>query len=223
MKLPLCCVVASLVSQPNSCHLPHSLILLAFHPLIQHNVGPNTRVGIIGLGGLGHFGLLGAAKALKCKNVTVISRTRTKEADARKMGATEFIATDEDKDWQDKHASTLDVIVSTVSSHKMPLEGYLNLLARKGTYVHVGAPEDRIPPFNMFSLIPKRAAIQGSQTGSRQDIIDMLDLFAKTGVHTWNNNVPMKDANQAVVDMDAGKARYRYVLCHEDHIKEVKY
>lgn len=140
-----------------------------------------------------------------------------------KMGATDFIATDEDDGWAEKHASSLDVIVSTVSSSKMPLEGYLSLLARKGTYVHVGAPEDQMPPFSMFSLIPKRAALQGSQTGSPQDIRDMLDLFAKTGVKTWNNNVPMKNANQAVVDLENGKARYRYVLCHEDHIKEVKY
>lgn len=197
--------------------------ITAFHPLVQHKAGPDTRVGIVGLGGLGHFAVLGAAKSLKCKKVVVISRSSTKKEDAMKMGATDFIATDEDKDWADKHAGTLDVIVSTVSSHKMPLDGYLQLLARKGTYVHVGAPEDKMPQFSMFSLIPKRAAIQGSQTGSRQDIIDMLDLFAKTGVHTWNVNVPMKDANKAVVDLDNGKARYRYVLCHEDNIKEVKY
>lgn len=197
--------------------------ITAFHPLVQHNVGPSSKVGIIGLGGLGHFGLLGAAKALKCQKVVVISRTSAKKADAMKMGATDFIATDEDKDWSEKHGSSLDVIVSTVSSHKMPLQGYLNLLGRKGVYVHVGAPEDVVPPFNMFSLIPKRASIQGSQTGSRRDIEDMLKLFAETGVRTWNNNMPMKEANQAVLDMDAGKARYRYVLCHEDHIKEVKY
>ena len=165
--------------------------------------------------------MLGAAKALGCKKVVVISRSSIKKADAFKMGATGFIATDEDGDWAQKNAGTLDVIVSTVSSHKLPLEGYLTLLARKGTYVHVGAPEDQMPGFSMFSLIPKRASIQGSQTGSRQDIIDMLDLFAKTGVHTWNQNRPMKDANQAVVDLDNGKARYRYVLCHEDNIKQV--
>lgn len=189
--------------------------ITAFHPLVQHNAGPDTRVGIIGLGGLGHFGVLGAAKALKCKKVVVISRTSTKKADALKMGATDFIATDEDEDWAKKHASSLDVIVSTVSSHKMPLEGYLSLLARKGTYVHVGAPEDKMPPFSMFSLIPKRASIQGSQTGSPRDIAQMLDLFAKSGVHTWNQNRRMKEANAATVDLENGKARYRYVLCNE--------
>ena len=190
--------------------------ITAFHPLVQHNAGPNTRVGIIGLGGLGHFGVLGAVKALKCKSVVVISRSSTKKDDAMKMGATDFIATDEDSDWATKHAGTLDVIVSTVSSHKMPLEGYLSLLARKGVYVHVGAPEDKIPAFSMFSLIPKRASIQGSQTGSPRDIKEMLDLFAKTGVQTWNQNVPMAEANQATKDLEDGKARYRYVLVNED-------
>jgi alcohol dehydrogenase (NADP+) len=215
MKLLLCFVVASQVGSSIYTIRPHSNKSVAFHPLIQHNCGPDTRVGIVGLGGLGHFGVLGASKALKCKKVVVISRTSTKKADALKMGATDFIATDEDKDWSTKHAGTLDVIVSTVSSHNMPLDGYLQLLARKGTYVHVGAPEDKMPGFSMFSLIPKRASIQGSQTGSPRDIKEMLELFAKEGVHTWNVNRPMKEANQAVVDLNDGKARYRYVLVNE--------
>lgn len=166
---------------------------------------------------------MGAAQALGCKKVVAISRTTTKKADAMKMGATDFIATDEDKDWAEKNAGTLDLIVSTVSSHKMPFEQYLQLLGLKGVYVHVGAPEDAIPSFNMFSLIGKRASIQGSMTGAPKDIASMLDLFAEKGVRSWSNAVPMKEANKAIVDMDDGKARYRYVLCHEDHIKEVKY
>lgn len=197
--------------------------ITGFHPLVQHNAGPNTRVGVIGIGGLGHFALMGAAQALGCKKVVAISRTSTKKADAIKMGATDFIATNEDKDWADKHSGTLDIIVSTVSSHELPIAEYLQLLALKGVYVHVGAPEDAIPGFNMFSLIPKRASIQGSMTGSPKDIADMLELFDKKGVRTWNNNVPMTGANEAIVDMDAGKARYRYVLCNEENIKAVKY
>ena len=71
-----------------------------------------------GVGGLGHFGLL-FAKALGASEVTAISRTREKEADTKKMGADKFIATDDDKDWATKNASSLDLIVCTVSSHKM--------------------------------------------------------------------------------------------------------
>jgi len=185
----------------------------AFSPLTQHGAGPGKRIGIVGIGGLGHFGVMGA-KALGCSEIVAISRTSTKKADAMKMGATGFIATDEDKDWATTHAGTLDLIVSTVSSPKMPLASYLNLLAYKGKFVQVGAPEDEVAGFNCFALIGKRASIWGSETGSAPEIQKMLDFFAEKGVKTWNVNRPMKEANDVIVDMDAGKARYRYVLCN---------
>jgi D-arabinose 1-dehydrogenase-like Zn-dependent alcohol dehydrogenase len=86
--------------------------ITAFSPLTQYGAGPGTRVGIIGLGGLGHFGVMGA-KALGCTEIVAISRSSSKKEDALKMGATGFIATDEDRDWASKHAGTLDLIVST--------------------------------------------------------------------------------------------------------------
>lgn len=188
--------------------------ITAFSPLKQHGAGPGKRVGVIGVGGLGHFGILGA-KALGCEKIVAISRTSTKKEDAMKMGATDFIATDEDKDFgSGEHAKSLDIIVSTVSSPKLPIAQYLSLLRYKGRFVQVGAPEDIIPGFNVFALIGNRASIWGSQTGSPEAIDEMLKFFAEKSVHTWNNNVPMKEANKAIVDMDAGKARYRYVLCN---------
>jgi len=128
--------------------------ITAFSPLTQNGAGPGKKVGIIGIGGLGHFGVMGA-KALGCSKIVAISRTSTKKEDALKMGATDFIATDEDKDWSNTHAGTLDIIVSTVSSPKMPLGEYLNLLGYKGRFVQVGAPEDAVPGFNCksFSLV----------------------------------------------------------------------
>lgn len=182
-----------------------------YSPLTQHGAGPTKKVGIIGIGGLGHFGIL-SAKALGCAKIVAISRSSTKKEDALKMGATDFIATDEDKDWASKHAGSLDIIVSTVSSPKMPLGDYLSLLGYKGRFVQVGAPEDVVPGFNCFSLIAKRASMWGSMIGSPQEIQKMLEFFAEKGVKTWNVNRPMKDANKVIVDMDEGKARYRYVL-----------
>ena len=193
--------------------------ITAFSPLTQHNAGPDTAVGIIGIGGLGHFGILGA-KALGCKKIVAISRTSGKKEDAMKMGATDFLATDEDPKWAKAARGTLDLIVSTVSSPKMPLQKYLSLLRFNGTFVQVGAPEDAVPGFNAFGLIAKRVKITGSMIGAPHEIRDMLALFDKKGVKTWNNNVPMKDANKAIVDMEAGKARYRYVLVHEKHVAE---
>lgn len=193
--------------------------ITAFSPLTQHGAGPDTKVGIIGIGGLGHYGILGA-KALGCKSIVAISRTSGKKEDAMKMGATGFLATDEDPSWAKKARGTLDLIVCTVSSPKMPLQRYLSLLRFNGTFVQVGAPEDAVPGFNAFALISKRVKITGSMIGSPQEIKDMLKLFQEKGIDSWNNNVPMKDANQAVVDMEAGKARYRYVLVNEKHANE---
>jgi alcohol dehydrogenase (NADP+) len=129
--------------------------ITAFSPLLQYKAGPGKRVGIIGIGGLGHFGILGA-NALGCDEIVAISRTSAKREDALKMGATKFIATDEDSDWATKNASTLDLIVCTVSSPKMRIQEYLDLLRLKGQFVQVGAPEDKIPGFNSKSKLFSR-------------------------------------------------------------------
>lgn len=190
-----------------------------YSPLIQHGAKKGKKVGIIGLGGLGHYGVMSAA-ALGCDAVMVISRTSAKKEDAMKMGATDFIATDEDPDWAEKHENSLDLIVSTVSSPNLPLSKYLSLLRFDGVFCQVGAPEDPVPGFNAFALIAKRIKITGSLIGSPKEIKSMLEFFAEKGVNSWNVNVPMKDANKAIVDMDAGKARYRYVLVNEKHVNE---
>ncbi|EXJ88755.1 hypothetical protein A1O3_01819 [Capronia epimyces CBS 606.96] len=195
--------------------------ITAFSPLKRLGAGPGKRVGIVGVGGLGHFGIL-AAKALEVDKLVALSRTSSKKADALEMGATDFIATDEDEDWAAKHANSLDIIICTVDSPKMPLAKYLRLLRVGGTFVQVGAPEDRLPPFNILPLLAKDLKIAGSSVGSPAEIREMLDLFAKKGVHTWNNNVPLKDANKAILDMDAGKARYRFVLVNEKHVSQVE-
>ena len=114
--------------------------ITSYSPLRNNGCGPGKRVGIVGIGGLGHFGVL-FAKLMGADEVVAISRTGTKKADAMKMGATGFIATDEEKDWATKHAQTLDLIVSTVSSPKMPLAEYLQLLRFRGQFIQIGAPE----------------------------------------------------------------------------------
>lgn len=101
-------------------------------------------MGIVGTGGLGHFGIL-FAKALGADRVIAFSRKSDKRADALRMGADEYISTDEDMDWGKTHSNTLDLIISTVSSPKMPLQQYLMLLKYRGEFIQVGAPEDVIP------------------------------------------------------------------------------
>lgn len=188
-----------------------------YNPLTTYGAGPGKNVGIVGVGGLGHFGLL-FAKALGSDKVVAISRTASKKADAQKMGADDFIATDEDKDWSKKHARSLDIIVCTVSSPKMPLAQYLNLLKPHGTFIQVGAPEEPLPAFSPFVLLSRGAKLAGSGIGSPSQIDAMLKLAAEKKVQPFIETRPMKEVNKAVVDMDAGKARYRYVLINEHHL-----
>lgn len=185
-------------------------------PLKSNGCGPGKKVGIVGVGGLGHFGVM-FAKALGADKVVGISRKNTKKEDVLKMGADEYISTDDDADWATHHANSLDLIVSTVSSPHMPLMGYLGLLRTRGRFIQVGAPEDKLPDMNAFAFIVKACTFGGSIIGSPAEIEEMLEFAAKNNIHPWIQKVPMQDANKAIVDMEAGKARYRYTLVNEKH------
>ncbi|KAF1911526.1 chaperonin 10-like protein [Ampelomyces quisqualis] len=190
--------------------------LTVYAPLIHNGAGPGKKVGIVGLGGLGHFGIL-FAKALGCDKVVAISRRRNKVEDAEAMGATGYIATSEDDKWARNHSRSLDLIISTVSSPDMPLESYLRLLRTGGQFIQVGAPEDKLPQMAAFGLIGKGCKIGGSQIGSPKEIEDMLKFAAEKGLKPWVQTRGMKEANKSVVEMEEGKARYRYVLVNEEH------
>ncbi|KAL9093060.1 MAG: hypothetical protein Q9165_004198 [Trypethelium subeluteriae] len=170
--------------------------ITTFAPLIHNGAGPGKRVGII----------------------VALSRTNAKMGDAKKMGADEYIATDHDKDWNKRHARSLDIIVCTVSSPNMPLQKYLQLLRTRGQFIQVGAPEERMPGFNVFALIQKGAKIGGSTIGSPKEITDILKLAADKKVRPWIQERPLKEANQAVVDFEEGKPRYRYTLVNEVNV-----
>ncbi|KAK2743917.1 hypothetical protein FQN57_004540 [Myotisia sp. PD_48] len=190
--------------------------ITVFAPLIQNKAGPGKSVGIIGIGGLGHMGLL-FAKALGCDKVVAISRTGSKRSDALNgLGADAFIATNEDQKWAKAHSETLDLIVSTVSSGDMPLDGYLRLLKRGGQFIQVGAPEDPFPSFRVGPMIRKGVKIGASAIGSPEEIRYMLQLAAEKRVLPWIQERPMEDCNQAVEDQHEGKARYRYVLVNKE-------
>ena len=190
--------------------------ITVYAPLKKYGAGPGVKVGVIGLGGLGHFAIL-FAKALGCETVVAISRRRNdKVNDAMAMGATHFIATSDDEKWARTNSRSLDLIISTVSAPDMPLESYLRLLRSNGRFIQVGAPEDKLPPIAAFSLIGKACTVAGSQIGSPAEIQDMLEFAAKKHVKPWVEVRRMKDVNKCVVDMEDGKARYRYVLENEE-------
>lgn len=188
--------------------------ITTYSPLRQNGCGPGKKVGIIGVGGLGHFGIL-FAKALGADRVVAISRKGNKKDDALELGADAYIATDEDEDWVKNNAQSLDLIISTASSSKMPMQGYSQLLRTRGTFIQLGAPEDGGLEIPAFALIMKGMKLGGSMIGSPDEIREMLELAAAKNIKPWVEERPMKDANKAIQDMDAGNARYRYVLVNE--------
>ncbi|KAF5589460.1 alcohol dehydrogenase superfamily zinc-type [Fusarium pseudocircinatum] len=181
-----------------------------YSPLKRYGAGPGKSVGVIGVGGLGHFAVL-FAKALGASRVVGISRREDKRQDTLELGADDYVATAENEGWDASHARSLDLIINTISIANMPLQKYLGLLALGGTFVQIGAPEEPLS-LPAFSLIRTRACMTGSVIGSPSEIREMLQLASDQKIKPWIETRPMGDANQAVQDMADGKARYRYVL-----------
>ncbi|KAK7413616.1 hypothetical protein QQX98_007479 [Neonectria punicea] len=184
-----------------------------YSPLKVFGAGPGKRIGVVGVGGLGHFAVL-IAKAMGADRVVGISRRACKRDEALELGADAYIATEDDEDWVKKNAGTLDLIICTVSSPKMPLQSYFDLLALNGTLVQVGIPEEPIP-LSAWALVPRRRRLVGSLIGSPKEIEELFQLAAEKKIEPWVEMRPMAEANQAILDMEAGKPRFRYVLINE--------
>jgi D-arabinose 1-dehydrogenase-like Zn-dependent alcohol dehydrogenase len=191
-----------------------------YSPLVRFGGGGSgnlegVSVGVVGLGGLGHMAVQ-FSKALGAKRVVGLSRRGDKRSDALRLGCDEYVATGEGSGWAVPHAGTLDLIVSTISSLAAVSMGeYLSLLRRDGTFCQVGNPDDGDLVMPQGAIIAKRLRITGSCIGSPGEIREMLQLAADKNIRPWIEERPMSEANQAIVDLDAGKARYRYVLVND--------
>lgn len=164
------------------------------------------------VGGLGHFAVL-FAKALGADKVIGLSRRAEKKESVLALGADEYIATEDDKEWWNAQQRTLDLIICTVSSSNMPIDHYLSLLKPDSSFIQVGAPDDgNMPAPNVFTLIKNRIKVGGSMIGAPHEIREMLAFAAEKKIKPWIELRPMSEANQAVQDLVAGKPRYRYVL-----------
>ncbi|EFX02241.1 Zinc-binding transcription factor [Grosmannia clavigera kw1407] len=186
--------------------------LTAFSPLVRNGCGPGKKVGIVGIGGIGHFGIL-FAKALGAE-VWAISRTHSKEADARKMGADGFLAT-ADADWAVPHAMTFDLIVNSANSFDgFDLAAYLSLLDVHGRWVSVGLPGgDGIMVRNQ-SFLSNGCFFGSSHLGSRKEALAMLQLAADNNIRPWVEEVPISAENlSATLDrLHKGDVKYRFCL-----------
>ena len=183
--------------------------ITVYSPLRNHLARPSSRVGIIGIGGLGHLGIQ-FARAFGCE-VTAFSTSKDKEAEARELGAHNFVNT-LDTGSLKKVASSFDLILSTVSADQ-DFQGFVNALRPKGTLVMLGASPSPLQIAGA-SLIGGQKAIAGSPTGSPHDLFEMLDVAARHNIKAITESFKMKDANEAVKRVKNNKVRYRAVLAN---------
>jgi len=186
--------------------------ITAYSPLVRNGAGPGKRIGVVGLGGIGHFALL-FSKALGAETIA-ISRTHAKEADARAMGADGFIAT-EDKDWNEKHIMTFDLIVNTANSTEgFDLTRYLSLLDVHGRFISVGMPEGAGMQVRAQDLSFNGVLMGASHLGSRREMIEMLQLAADKGVKSWVETIDIssKGLKEAVLRLKKNDVRYRFTM-----------
>ena len=181
--------------------------ITVFAPMRRHGVNPTSRVGVVGIGGLGHLALQ-FAKTFGAE-VTALSTSIDKEEEARKMGADHFVNT-RDMAEMKKVAGSFDFLLSTASADQ-EWQALMNSLRPKGTLCVVGVPPSPIA-IQGFPLVNGQRAVVGSNTGSPQDLHEMLDVAARHGVKAITERFPMAKANDAIAKVKKSKVRYRAVL-----------
>ncbi|KAH6897145.1 chaperonin 10-like protein [Thelonectria olida] len=190
--------------------------ITVYSPLKRLGAGPGKKVGIVGIGGLGHYGIL-FAKALGAE-VWAISRTRAKEGDAKKMGATGFLATSE-KDWTEGHKMTFDIIINTATSFEgFALSEYLSLLDIHGHWNSVGLPGGEGITMRNQDFLANGCYIGTSHLGSRREMLEMLQLAADKGIKSWVEEIPIsrEGLQKAMENLRTSKVRYRSCMVGYD-------
>jgi alcohol/geraniol dehydrogenase (NADP+) len=183
--------------------------ITVYAPLRNHDVRPSSRVGVIGIGGLGHLGLQ-FAKAFGAE-VTAFSTSKDKEEEAKSMGAHHFVNT-RDTATLKKMTGEFDLLLSTVSADQ-DWQAYINALRPKGTLCVVGVSPSPLQ-IQAFSLIGGQKNLSGSPTGSPRDLHEMLDVAARHNVKAITERFPMAKANDAVDKVKKNQVRYRAVLAN---------
>jgi uncharacterized zinc-type alcohol dehydrogenase-like protein len=181
--------------------------ITTYSPLREWKVGKGHKLGVLGLGGLGHMAVkLGAAFGAE---VTMLSSSPSKEADAKRLGAHQFALTT-DQGGMAKYKEYFDFIIDTVSApHSLPF--YLQLLKRDGTIILVGAPPapHQLPGFDMLL---KRRRVAGSLIGGIKETQEMLDYCGKNKIVSDVEVIPIQDINKAYERMLKGDVKYRFVI-----------
>jgi uncharacterized zinc-type alcohol dehydrogenase-like protein len=181
--------------------------ITTYSPLRHWNVGKGQKVGIVGLGGLGHMGIK-FAKAFGAR-VALFTTSPHKTADAARLGADEVIVSRDNAAMQ-KHAASFDFILDTVSAEH-DLDAYLQLLKLNGTMTLVGAPP-KPPTVPSFTLIFKRRRLSGSAIGGIQETQEMLDFCGAKGITSDIEVIKIQQINEAYERLLKSDVKYRFVI-----------
>ncbi len=183
--------------------------ITVYNPLRTHGVNPSSRVGVVGIGGLGHLAIQ-FAHAFGAE-VTAFSSSAGKEEEVSTLGAQHFVNTRETKALKDV-TGRLDFILTTVNADQ-DWNTYVQALRPMGTLCFVGVPPSPVT-VPAFPLIGGGRSISGNPTGSPHRLREMLDVAARHGVKASTELFPMAKANEAIEKVKKGKVRYRAVLAN---------
>jgi uncharacterized zinc-type alcohol dehydrogenase-like protein len=182
--------------------------ITTYSPLRHWKVGPGSKVGVVGIGGLGHMGVK-LAHAMGA-HVVAFTTSDSKRQAALDLGANEVVVS-RNADEMKAHANSFDFILNTVAaSHS--LDAFTGLLKRDGTMVLVGVPEHPHPSPNIANLIFKRRAIAGSLIGGIAETQEMLDFCAEKGIVSDIEMIPAQKIDEAYDRMVKGDVKYRFVI-----------
>jgi uncharacterized zinc-type alcohol dehydrogenase-like protein len=181
--------------------------ITTYSPLRHWNVGKGQKVGIVGLGGLGHMGVK-FAKGFGA-NVVLFTTSPNKAADAVRLGADEVVLSKNEAEMQ-KHAGSFDFILDAVSADH-DLNAYLKLLKLDGTMTLVGVPEKPAALYG-FNLLAKRRRLSGSAIGGIRETQEMLDFCADKGITADIEMIKMQQINEAYERLLKSDVKYRFVI-----------
>lgn len=182
--------------------------ITTYSPLRHWKIGKDSRIGVVGLGGLGHMAVK-LAHAMGA-HVTMITTSPKKSADAKKLGANDVLIST-DADAMQKHANSFDFIINTIP-RTHDVNTYLALLKRDGTMVMVGAIEPVQTGFDCGHMILRRKSIAGSVIGGIKETQEMLDFCAKHNVLPEVEMIPMQKVNEAYDRTLKSDVKYRFVI-----------
>lgn len=182
--------------------------ITTYSPLRHWNAGPGKKVGVVGIGGLGHMGIK-IAHAMGAQ-VVAFTTSEGKRQDALALGA-DIVVNSRNADEMAAHAGSFDMILNTVAaSHD--LDAFTALLGRDGTLVLVGVPEHAHPSPDVGNLIFKRRAIAGSLIGGIAETQEMLDFCAEHGIVADIEMIAAQEIDTAYDRMQRGDVKYRFVI-----------